>query len=114
MSKLSRKYKYKDKVYNLSLWNIWKKIHISNEYSNLDKTSLSWKISTKFKVLFRLCFACYAIILIALYAIFIIDLTIEPLGNLFYVFLNLLIMLLPLVLIEFGLTFLVPIQIKNR
>lgn len=113
MFKLSRKYKYQDEIYNLSLWDIWKKIHISNEYSNLDKINFLWKISIKFKALFRLCFACYAIILIMLYTVFIIDLTIEPSGNLFYIFLNLLIMILPLIIIETGLTFLVPIKIKE-
>ena len=114
MFQFCRKYKYQDKIYNLSLWDIWKKIHISNEYSKLDKTNFLWKISIKFKALFRLCFACYAIILIVLYVVFIIDLTIEPSGNLFYVFLNLLIMILPLIVIELGLTFLVPLQITSR
>ena len=114
MFKFSRKYKYQDTIYNLSLWDIWKKIHISNEYSKFKETNFSWKVSTKFKALFRLCFACYAIILIALYTIFIIDLTIEPSGNLFFIFLNLLIMILPLFLIELGLTFLVPLQKKEK
>jgi len=109
-----RKYKYQNKVYNISLWDIWKKIHISNEYSKLKKTNSLWKVSTKFKALFRLCFVCYAIILIALYTVFIIDLTIEPSGNLFYIFLNLLIMISPLFLIELGLTFLVPLQIQRK
>ena len=114
MFKFYRKYKYQDKIYNLSLWDIWKKIHISNEYSRFKETDSLWKVSTKFKALFRLCFVCYAIILIALYTVFIIDFTIEPSGNLFYIFLNLLIMILPLFLIEIGLTFLVPLQTKEK
>jgi len=114
MNLFTRRYRHKDKLYNLSLWEIWKKIHISNEYSTLIGSNFLWKVSTKFQILFRLCFACYAIVLIILYTVFVIDLTIEPSGNLFYIFLNLLIMILPLFLTELALTLFVPLDVLQN
>jgi len=113
MYTFSRKYKYQGHVYSLPWWELWKKIHISNEYSKIKETNFSWKISQGFKALFRLCFACYAILLIILYTVFIIDLTIEPSGNLFYIFLNFLIIISPLCIIELGLILTVPIQVQS-
>jgi len=113
MNLFNRRYRHKDKLYNLSLWEIWKKIHISNEYSTLIESNFLWRVSIKFKTLFRLCFACYAIVLI-IFTAFVIDLTIEPSGNLFYIFLNLLIMILPLFLTELALTLFVPFDVSHN
>lgn len=112
MSLFSKKYQYQDKTYYLSLLVIWKKLHVSNEYSKINGTDLSWKISSRFKSLFRLCFVCYGI-LIALYLVFITSFTIDASGNLFYVFLNLFIIFFPLYLIELGMTYLVPLQVEK-
>ena len=99
---------------HVSIWEIWKKIHISNEYTESLKTGSQWRISSKSKIFFRLCFFCYGVIFALLYLFYILHMTIDPSGNLFYIFLNLVIAAIPLILIELVLIFTVPIECKQK
>ena len=67
----------------VSTWEIWKKIPISNEYTKSTKTDSQWRISYKFKLFFRLCFFCYGALLTLFYLYYILHMTIDPSGNLF-------------------------------
>ena len=109
MSKLCRKYK---KVC-LPLWEIWKKIHVTNDYTTIGDNNISWRVSAKFKLFFRLCFVCYAVALIVIYATIIPKVIIDASGNLFYVLVNLVVLISPLIVIEFAVVFLVPIEITK-
>ncbi len=113
MFKFCRKYKYLEKIYCLSLFDILKKIHISNDYSRLKNTEFLWRVSTKFKILFRFCFICYALFLMFIYSVFVVNLIIDASNNLFYIFVNLLILFLPLIILELILIFLIPIEVMK-
>ena len=105
---------YKGETFSLSLWDIWKKLHVNNEFSKMDNNKeTSWKISTKFKIIFRVCFPCYALVLLVVYVGFVIDLTIEPSGNIWLVLINFIILCIPLLLIELLLALFVPLQYER-
>ena len=103
--------KNKDKI---SIWEIWKKLHITNTYTKTVNKNSLWRISSKFKLYSRLCFFCYCIVYVWLYFEYLLHMTIDTDGKLLYIFLNLFILLFPFILTEFILLFTVSIECEKQ
>jgi len=113
MSKLTKRIckccRNKEKI---SIWQIWKKIHLLNEYTKTNNGTL-WRVSFKFKLFLRLCFFCYGFVYILIYLWYLEHMVIKANGELLIVILNLFISIIPLIVIEIILLFTVKIECKE-
>lgn len=98
----------------ISIWDVWKKVHITNIYTETVNKKSSWRISSKFKLFSRLCFLCYGIVYVWLYFKYLFYMTIDADGKLSYVFLNLIIAFFPLIITEIILLYTVGIECEKK
>jgi len=101
----------------VSLFKIWLNLHLTNEYFKHKETNCFWKISRKHKRIFLLCFLCYAALQIGLFLLnteYIYSHISLPGSNLFYIFINLLIILLPLSIVDFLIIKFIPLECKEE
>jgi hypothetical protein len=97
----------------ISIWQIWKKIHFSNEYTKTNNDGTLWRVSSKYKLFLRLCFFCYGFVYVLFYLWYLEHMTIDANGRILIVLLNLFISIIPLIVIEIILLFTVKIECKK-
>jgi len=97
----------------VSLFKIWKKIHFSNEYTQTREGSL-WRVSTKFKLISKICFLCYGLVFAWFYLWYLQITMIDTSGNILLVMLNLIALLMPLFVVELMLVYTVGIECKEE
>jgi len=97
----------------VSIFEIGKKLLIENSFSETKKHGSRWKISSKFILFYKLCFPCYGVLFALVYLKYILEFTTDTNGNLFLVFLNMIIILLPIIIIGIAILYIVGIECRN-
>jgi len=101
----------------VSLFKIWLNLHLTNEYFKHKETNCFWKISRKSKFKFLVCFLCYAALQVGLFLLnmeYIYSYIMLPGSNLFYVFINLLVIMFPLIIVDFLIVRYIPLECKEE
>ena len=114
---LQRTLKCCEKEKRVSLFKIWLNLHLTNEYFKHKETDCFWKISRKHTLGFLLCILCYALLQIGIFLLNVEYLYIHialPGSNLFYVFINLLTIVFPLIIVDFLIVRYIPLECKEK
>ena len=110
-----RKIKFKDNEYYIPIYLIWYKSALENNCSKINH--IRWCISPSYINIMRVCYICKWIFYIFL--IFLLGRIIEYMPwhtydiNLFFIFMNLLVMIGPILLIELIILYFIPINIEK-
>ena len=113
MLNLKRKCNCCENKEGISVLEIWWKLHFENSFTETKKYKSRWRISSKFKTFSKICFICYGVFLAWLYFKYLLFITVAPNGNLFLIFLNLVLISLPIIIVEFMIIYTVGIECEN-
>ena len=111
---LKRKIYCNNKIYYISIFSVWLKLNFSNNYEILSE-KCSWKVSQKIKTLLRLCAICRVGIWIILYLLlfsYFGKYLLHAENNLFYVMINILLLIFPVLVFEMVLLYIIKIECK--
>ena len=112
-----RKIKFNNKEYAIEIYSIWYKSAIENNFTKLK--DIKWRLSLSYINIMRICYMCKWVLYIFLF--FLLAMSIEHMPwhkydiNLFFVFLNMLVLIGPIILIELIIMYFIPIEVEaNR
>ena len=111
MKKKCKKYNI---VMDIPVFSIWKKLHFSNEFTYISQLNIYWKLSSRFIFLLGLLWPLYGIVLILFYMFYLSHMILDTYGYLFMVGINFIIILLPIILIDILLVFMINIECKTN
>jgi len=112
-----RKIKFNNKEYAIAIYSIWYKSSLENNFNKFK--DIRWRLSLSYINIMRICYMCKWIIYIFLFVLLAMSMNHMPWAkydiNLFFIFLNLIVLIGPIVLIELIIMYFVPIEVEaNR
>jgi len=111
-----RKIEFNNKEYAIAIYSIWYKYAIENNFTKFK--DIKWRLSVPYLNIMLVCSICKGILYIFLF--FLLAMSIEHMPwykydiNLFFVFLNMLVLIGPILLIELIIMYLIPIEVKDN